>query len=137
MYLLTGYSQAHALSALGLMILEATVVLSVVIAGGVRFTTVTNGLIAFALYAVAFIGGLVEQIGTVIGSADARYIGTAISLLTPIDALWRRALYLLHPPALSPFSQLSVPSETMVWWSAAYAAAVLLIAVITFEKREL
>ena len=65
------------------MWLEATVILSVVMAGGVRFTTVTNGIIAFAFYVLAFFGGWIEQIRVMLGNASARYIGTAISLMQP------------------------------------------------------
>jgi ABC-type transport system involved in multi-copper enzyme maturation permease subunit len=142
MRFITGFSQAHASAAAGLMVLEATVLLCFVIAGGVRFNTVTNGLVAFAFYAVAVIGGWVEQIGTVVGNDDARYIGTAISLVSPTDALWRRALYVLQPPVMSqvhltPFSPASVPSVAMVFWSVAFAAGMLALAVHGFAKREL
>ncbi len=142
MRLTTGFAQQHVLPALALMQLEATVLLSVTIAGGVRFTTVTNGIIAFAFYALAFIGGWIEQIGVMMGNATARYIGTAISLVSPTDALWRLAMHLLQPPVMSqvqvsPFSSASVPSAPMVWWSVAFAAGALTLAIRLFQKRAL
>src|SRR6188768_3392596 len=42
------------LDALPLLVLELTVMLSVTIAGGTRFTTVTNGVVALGVYGVAF-----------------------------------------------------------------------------------
>jgi Cu-processing system permease protein len=142
MRLLAGFTQHHLTVALALMWLEATVILSVTIAGGVRFTTVTNGIIAFAFYVLAFFGGWIEQFGVVVGNTSARYIGTAISLVSPTDALWRLAMHVLQPPVmaqvlLNPFSSASVPSAAMVWWAAGFAVGVLVVAVRGFQKRAL
>jgi len=142
MRLITGFSQAHVLTAVGLMTLQGTVLLSVVLAGGARLTTVANGMIAFGFYSVAVVGGWIEQIGAMMGDSGARYIGTAISLLSPTDALWRRALYLLEPPmmsqvSMSPLSRVSVPSVAMIWWAVAFAVGALALSAIWFEKRAL
>jgi Cu-processing system permease protein len=142
MRVITGFSQPHVPEAVGLMMLQGTVLLSVVIAGGARLTTIANGMIAFGFYSVAVVGGWIEQIGVMMGDSGARYVGTAISLVSPTDALWRRALYLLEPPVMSqvsmtPFSPASVPSVAMVWWAAAFAVGALALSAIWFEKRSL
>jgi Cu-processing system permease protein len=142
MRLITGFTQQHLPVALALIWLEATVLLSVTIAGGVRFTTVTNGIIGFALYVLAFFGGWLEQIGVMLGNANARYVGTVISLVSPTDILWRLAMHLLQPPwmaqvQMTPFSPASVPSAAMVWWSVAFVFGVLAVAVRQFQKRAL
>ena len=142
MRLITGFTQQHLAPALGLMWLEAAVLLSVTIAGGVRFSTVTNGIVAFAFYALAFVGGWIEQIGVMVGNATARYIGTAISLVAPTDALWRLAMNRLQPAVMAqvminPFSPASVPSAAMVWWAAAFALGVLALAIREFQQRAL
>ena len=142
MWLFTGFAQQDLLPALGLMQLEVSVLLSITIAGGVRLSTVTNGIVAFAFYMVGFIGGWIEQIGVFVGNAASRYIGTAISLVSPTDALWRLAMHELQPPVmsqvqLSPFSTVSVPSMAMVWWSVAYVVAVLALATRWLQRRPL
>jgi Cu-processing system permease protein len=142
MWLLKGFVQQNLAPALALMQLEVSVLISITIAGGVRFSTVTNGIVAFGFYALAFIGGWIEQIGVVVGNAASRYIGTAISLVTPVDALWRLAMHSLVPAGLSPvqvtpFSSASVPSMAMVWWSVAYVVAILLFAARAFQRRPL
>lgn len=142
MRVITGFSQIHVWAAVGLMTLQGTVLLSIVLAGGARLTTVANGMIAFGFYSVAVVGGWIEQIGVMMGDSGARYVGTAISLLSPTDALWRRALYVLQPPvmsqvAMTPFSPASVPSVAMIWWAAAFAAGALALSVAWFEKRAL
>ena len=143
MRLIAGFAQPHVPAAMALMLLEATVLLSIVFAGGVELGTVANGVVAFAFYAVAFIGGWIEQIGVIVTrSVDARYIGTVISLVSPVDALWRLAMHALEPPMMSqvvltPFSALSVPTAAMVWWAVAYVIAALAFAVVRFERRAL
>jgi Cu-processing system permease protein len=142
MWVFTGFQQQNLLPALGLMQLEATVLLSLTLAGGTRFTTITNGIVAFAFYAIAFIGGLVEQIGLVAGNTPARYIGTAISLLSPADALWRKATHILMPPfitqvEITPFSGGTVPSAAMIWWGVLFSVAAVALAIRGFNKRAL
>jgi len=142
MRLAAGFWQPHVIPALALILLEATVLLSIVIAGGASLSTVANGITAFAFYAVAFIGGWIEQIGVVLGSTDARYIGTIVSLVSPTDALWRLAMYVLEPPVMAqvmvtPFTPRSVPTAAMVWWALAFVVAVLSFAVYRFESRAL
>jgi Cu-processing system permease protein len=142
MWVFKGFGQPNLLPALALMQLEASVLLSVTIAGGVHFSTVTNGIVAFAFYGLAFIGGWVEQIGAMLGNAASRYIGTAISLLAPTDALWRLAMHELQPPVMNqipntPFTAVSVPSMAMVWWSALFAIGALAFATRGFQRRAL
>jgi Cu-processing system permease protein len=55
--------------ALPLLMLEITLSLTVAVAGGARFSTVTNAITAVGFYGVAFIGGFVEQIGALPASA--------------------------------------------------------------------
>jgi Cu-processing system permease protein len=138
----TGFAQPHVMRALPLMLLGAIVMLSISLAGGARLATVTNGIVAFAFYGVAFIGGWVEQIGAFTRNDTARYVGTAISLLSPVDALWRRASYELEPPLmrglqLTPFGSAAVPSNAMIVWAAGFAAAALGLAWWQFRRRPL
>ncbi|HEV2700384.1 MAG TPA: ABC transporter permease subunit [Steroidobacteraceae bacterium] len=142
MHILTGYSQPHLLVVSALMTLQAAVLLSVVIVGGVRLPTVANGTIAFAFYSIAVVGGWVEQIGVVVGNDSARYIGTAISLVTPTDALWRLAVHELESAlplgmVFGPFSGTAVPTLAMVWWALGFIVCSLLLAIRWFQKRGL
>lgn len=142
MWLMKGFVQKDLLPALGLMQLEVSVLLSITLAGGVRFSTVTNGIVAFGFYALAFIGGWIEQIGVFVGNAASRYIGTAISLVSPTDALWRLAMHVLQPPVMSqiqisPVTNGAVPSMAMVWWSVAYMLVALAFAARELRRRSL
>lgn len=127
---------------LPLMLLEGLVMLSLSIAGGTRFSTITNGIMAFGFYGVAFIGAWIEQIGTHTGNDATRVIGTVASLIMPTEALWQRAAHFMQPPimaqlASTPFSPASVPSVAMVWWAVGWAVAALGLGLAAFRRRPL
>jgi Cu-processing system permease protein len=138
--LLVGYRPPNALAGVGLLILEALVLLSLSLLGGTRLSTLTNGVLLFMLYGLAFIGAWVEQIGSFLESRAAVNIGIITSLALPVEALWRRAAYLMQPPIMSsipsPFSGVSPPSTAMVLYALAYAVVALLLAMRSFGRRD-
>jgi Cu-processing system permease protein len=141
MYVVVGYLPPNPLAGLLLLMLEALVLLSLSMLGGTRLSTLTNGVLLFMLYGVAFIGAWVEQIGSLLQSHAAVNIGIVTSLLMPVEALWRRASFLMQPPIMSsiptPFSGTSPPSQAMVIYAALYAAAALGLAMRVFSRRDL
>jgi len=127
---------------LPLILLEGTVLLTLSIAGGAKLSTVTNGMLAFGLFGFAFIGNLVEQIGTMAQNDAAREVGTVASLIMPSESLWQLAAYHMQPSVVrdlgnSPFSPVSVPSVAMVVWAAGYIVVALTLGVRWFGKRAL
>lgn len=124
-----------------LLLLEALVLLSLSLLGGTRASTLTNGVLLFMLYGLAFIGAWVEQIGALLQSHAAVNVGIVTSLLMPVEALWRRAAYLMQPQVMSsiptPFSGTSPPSQAMVGYAVGYAALMLGLAVLSFQQRDL
>lgn len=141
-WILAGFTPPRIERGIPLILLEGTVLLTVSIAGGTRLSTVTNGMLAFGLFGLAFIGNLVEQIGTMAGNDTARQVGTVASLLMPSEALWQLAAAQMQPSIVrdlgdSPFSPVSVPSGAMVFWAAGYVVVVLAVGMRSFEKRPL
>jgi Cu-processing system permease protein len=138
----SGFTPAKLEIGLPLILLEGTVLLTLSIAGGAKLSTVTNGMLAFGLFGLAFIGNLVEQIGTMAQNDAAREIGTVASLIMPSEALWQLAAYHMQPSIIrdlgnSPFSPVSVPSVAMVVWAVGYVLVVLTLGVRWFGKRAL
>jgi ABC-type transport system involved in multi-copper enzyme maturation permease subunit len=128
--------------AMSLMLLEVTLLMTVSVAGGTRFTTVTNGIASLGFYGIAFVGGWVEQIGTLGGVPSARILGVAVSLISPADSLWRLSSYYLQPPVVrdlgaAVFTSASVPTPLMVWWAGGFTLLMLVAAVRSFDKRQL
>jgi ABC-type transport system involved in multi-copper enzyme maturation permease subunit len=127
---------------LPLMALDAVVLVSVSIAGGAQLATVTSGILVFGLYGLAFIGGWVEQVGTMTGNVAAQNVGTVASLFMPTEAIWQRAAYFMQPSVmrdlqLSPFSSGALPSTAMVWWAVLYAVLALFSGIQAFRRRAL
>jgi len=125
-----------------LLLLEAVLLVSISIAGGTRLSTVTNGMMAFGLYGLAFVGNWVEQIGTFVNNQAARNVGTVASLIMPAEAMWQRAAWLMQPTIMrelhaTPFSPASVASPAMVAWAALYTMVTVVVAVRGFAKRGL
>lgn len=129
-------------AAVPLLLLEALLLVSISIAGGTRLNTVTNGMMAFGLYGLAFVGNWVEQIGTLLNNQAARNVGTVASLIMPAEAMWQRAAWLMQPTIMrelhaTPFSPSSVASPMMIAWAGLYALITVLVAVRGFARRGL
>jgi ABC-type transport system involved in multi-copper enzyme maturation permease subunit len=140
---LAGYQAINVGIAIPLMLLELAVMHSVSIAGGARLGTVTNAIMTLGLYGASFIGGWVEQLGTIAGIQSARAVGVVISLFSPADSMWRLAAYYLQPDIIrslgnaGPFAAGAVPSALMVWWALGFTAAMLGVAIHSFRRRQL
>lgn len=140
-WLLAGYVPPNPAQGVSLLILESLVLTALSLLGGSRLSTLTNGVTLFLLYALTFIGAWVEQIGALLQSSNAVRVGVITSLLLPVEALWRRAAYLMQPPIASsmptPFAVSSVPSDAMVLYAVGYGVAALLLAMRIFGRRDL
>ena len=141
-YLLAGYMPSNALLGVGLMAFNVLLLLSVSLMGGAVLSTLANGALVFGLYGVAFIGGWIEQFGSLLQNQTAINIGILCSLILPSEALWKRAAYEMQSPLISalgvsPFSASSVPSPLMIGYAVLYAAIALGIAVRMFSQRDL
>lgn len=139
---ISGYLPPHAVEGVGLMILDGLVFLTLSILGGTRLPPMGNGVVVFMLYGVAFVAGWVEQFGAFLKNDTAVSIGIVVSLLTPGEAMWRRAASLMQPSLpggmdFSPFAAVSTPSEAMVVYTMAYTAVLLLLALLSFQRRDL
>lgn len=141
-YILTGYSAPGVPRGLGLMVMEGLALLSVCILGGTSLSTLANGVLAFGLYGLAFVGGWIEQIGSLLRNETAVNIGIVSSLLMPSEAMWKRAAYemqssLASTIGMSPFTSTSVPSPLMILYAALYIAIMLALALRQFSRRDL
>lgn len=138
----SGYSAPHFLVGLGLIYLESLVIMSVSLLCSSAVSALATGGIVFGLYGLAFIGGWVEQFGSMLQSPTAVKVGIITSLIIPSEALWRRAAYEMQSPiagvlGMSPFGTTSVPSLMMIAYAVIYLGFSLFLAVRVFQKRDL
>lgn len=142
-YLRTGFMVHNVVAGMSVMALQGLTVLSVTLFGGTRFSTIANGVLAFMLYGIAFIGGWVEQIGALFRNETAVDIGIVTSLILPTEILWKKALSLFQPKVISatnfagPLSVTSQPSDLMIQYAVGYTAVLLLLALFSFSRRDL
>ena len=142
-YLRSGYTLSNLLAGLALMVLQALIILSLTIAGGTRLSTLANGVLAFTLYAIAFLGGWVEQIGALFRNEAAVDIGIVTSLIMPSEIVWKKAQSIFQPQlaatpyAAGPFAVSSQPSDLMIVYGVLYLLFFLFFAMWSFSRRDL
>jgi Cu-processing system permease protein len=141
-YAIAGITARHLLPGFLFMVMESVVLLSVTFAFATCFSTMTSGVLALGLHGLAFLGGWIEQFGTITQTQRAVNVGVMASLLMPSEALWRRAVFEMQSPLanamrISPFSSLSVPSMAMVFYAALYLGIALVVAIRRFSQRDL
>jgi len=146
-----GYRAGDSTRVVGLMILQVLVLLAVSLLGSTVLPTLANGVVMLALFGLAWLGGIIEFIGTIPPGNDLMAnLGTAVSLLLPADAVWRGASYHLMPPSLLaagslvsqggpvlPFASTTPIAPAMLTWALAYPAACMALAVAAFRRRDL
>ncbi|MGG1663589.1 ABC transporter permease [Brevibacillus sp. NRS-1366] len=131
-------------SSLGYFVLMPVILVCVSLLLSSITTTVTGGIILIILYGISFIGGFIEQLGSVINNSSLMNIGIISSLLFPTDSLFRQSTIALFDTADDPisfasqgiFGTASAPSDAMFYYTLLYGAGALLLAVRVFRKRD-
>ncbi|AGL01763.1 ABC transporter permease [Desulfoscipio gibsoniae] len=145
-HLKTGLELTGQWHALALFALQPVVLLAVTLCGSTVLSTMANGVIMFMLYAIAIIGGVVEQIGWLINNIALQQTGIVASLIMPVDALYRKIVHLLISPTgnplqaiqqMGPFGSMSEPSVWMVVYAVLYVVFFTGLAVYLFGKRDI
>ncbi|HEY5901644.1 MAG TPA: ABC transporter permease [Anaerolineales bacterium] len=137
-----GYTPPHLPAGLALIYLEALLVMTISLACSSSLSGLATGGVVFGLYGLAFIGGWIEQFGSLLSNQTAVRVGIVTSLIIPSEALWRRASYEMQSPLaavlqMGPFGTLSPPSNLMIVYAVLYLAGALALAISTFRQRDL
>ena len=98
--------------------------------------------IVLGLHGLAFIGGWLEQIGSITNSPRLVMVGILSSVIMPSEAIWRRASYVMQSAIgrtldFSPFGSQSAPSMAMVGYAVFYLLVALALALYRFQERDL
>ncbi|MBM7866104.1 ABC transporter permease subunit [Heliobacterium gestii] len=135
----------HVLYGAFLFVLQPLALLAAAMLFSTLLRPLTAGIVTVLLYVLASVGGFLEQIGSLVHKADLVDIGIAVSLVIPIDALFRKLMTVLTVQeatpvatlAQGPFGAQSPPSGAMVVYATGYLLAALAGAVHFFEKKDL
>ena len=141
-YLISGYSPPNAFGGVAMIWMNGILMLSLSFLGGTYLSTLANGVLAFGLFGVAFVGGWVEYVGWFTKNQVAVNIGIISSLIIPSEALWKRAAHLMESSLIraigfSPFTAASPPSPIMVGYAVIYTLVILSLAVRQFNRRDM
>ena len=138
----TGYIPDHLVAGLALIYLEAALIMTISLACSSAFPALATGGIVFGLWGLSFIGGWIEQFGSLLQIPTAVKVGIITSLIIPSESLWRRAAFEMQTPlagalGMSLFGTISVPSLLMVAYAVIYLFASLAVSIRIFQRRDL
>ena len=141
----SGYSPPSPVQSVVLLAMEGLIILSLVSLGSVVLPPVATGVLVLMAYGLAFMGGVVQQIGILLGNGTAERIGAAVHYVIPSDAFFRMSLNGLAPPRSilsafesgGPFGSPTPPTIAAVLFGTAYLVVCLTIAAYLFERRDI
>lgn len=142
--LITSLGIIPLLKGLLFFILEPLIILSLAVFGSVTFKTMTNGIFVAAIYILGLIGGMMEQIGSLISSNTLMNWGILSSLISPADVVYREMVSTLFSnvgfsfPLFGPTPQMhTAPSMWMNVYIAIYMFGLLFLAVRRFNQKDI
>jgi ABC-type transport system involved in multi-copper enzyme maturation permease subunit len=147
--LMVGYVPPHPLFTIAYIVGEGIVLLSLALLGSTRLAPITCGIVAIILFGMAWIAGIAGQVGAAFNNAVIADVGTISSLLLPTDGLWRGAIFNLEPASFiatatasraasaNPFAVAAAPTTAYILWVVIWLAAILGLAIVSFQRREL
>ena len=147
---IAGYVPPHPLTALAFLAAESLMMLTLALFFSTRLPPIAGGIVAIALFGLAWIAGIAVTIASTLGNAALVHAGTIVALILPSDGLWRGALAALEPAVfvasaatsegarqLGPFAVAGPPVPAFLAWSALWGIAVLGAAVASFGRRDM
>ncbi len=140
--LIAGYDPPGWYAGLPLVYLNSLIIMSLTLAFSSRLSTLATGGAVFGCYGIAFLGGWVERIGSILENDTAVHLGILSSLLLPSEAVWNKASALMSSPMINfsgvtPFTSASEPSLVMMVYTVLYLLALLAVVLAQFARRDL
>ena len=137
-----GFAASNWVTGMVLLYFNSLIIMTLTLAFSSSMSTLATGGAVFGAYGLAFIGGWVERIGSLVSNQTAIDLGIVSSLLLPSEALWNKASSVMTSPltamtGMTPFTSGSVPSNLMLGYSVLYLLGMLAITIRRFNQRDL
>jgi Cu-processing system permease protein len=142
-----GYVAPDPPRAIGLMILAALFLLTLSLLGSTFLSTLTNGAVAFTLFGLGWLSGVIEVLGGMQNNEALLNLGATMALFVPADQLWRSASYYVQTASIlagesffgnaMPILANAPPTPFLVIWGMLYPVLLLGSAVYVFAQRDL
>jgi ABC-type transport system involved in multi-copper enzyme maturation permease subunit len=149
-YWATGFVAPDPAAAGAFVFAEGIVLLTLVLLLSTRLSALAAGVIGVAVFGVAWLAGVVGSLGAVFGIHAMRTASQISQYVLPTDGLWHGAIYYLEPSSLlsqrfadspglgdSPFFASTAPSWPYLTWAGIWLAGVLVLSLVSFQRREL
>jgi ABC-type transport system involved in multi-copper enzyme maturation permease subunit len=146
----TGYVPPHPIDLILYVGAEGLALLSLGLLLSTRLSGITGGVIALVAWLMAWIGGVVGDIGVGLQNQAIENIGTITHLILPTDGLWRGAVYAMEPDAVlvtlraagtigraNPFAAVDPPPAEFLAWVVVWFAIMLALSIWSFRTREI
>jgi ABC-type transport system involved in multi-copper enzyme maturation permease subunit len=148
--LVIGYLPPFPVQAIGYLVVEGVVAVTLGLLLSTRLAPMTGGIIATILLLMVWFAGIVGNIGLAFGNDTVSAFGTVSRIIVPTDGMWRGALYYLQTSQLlaaqslagrraaaNPFYAPSPPGLPYLLWTLAWIAGLLGLSTWSFRRREL
>lgn len=141
-----GYRPPQPVTGLVLLAAQTVVLLTLALLLSTVISPMASGIVAVGLFGATWIAGVVGGVGQALGNEGMARVGTVSRMLLPTDGLWRGAMrgfqdpsILARFPAADDFPFLSQAPLTTAYiaWTCLWAALVLGLAAIAFQRRDL
>jgi ABC-type transport system involved in multi-copper enzyme maturation permease subunit len=146
----TGYEPPHPIELVLYVAAEGLALLSLGLVLSTRLSGITGGVIALVAWLMAWIAGVVGDIGTGLQNSALQNVGTISHLLLPTDGLWRGAVYAMEPDVIltalraagtagraNPFSAVDPPPAAFLLWVVVWFGLMLALSIWSFRTREI
>jgi ABC-type transport system involved in multi-copper enzyme maturation permease subunit len=146
----TGYLPPHPVQLVLYVGAEGLVLLSLGLLLSTRLSGITGGVIALVAWLMAWIAGVVGDIGSGLQNQAVANVGVFSHLLLPTDGLWRGAMYAMEPDAFlaslkaagtiaraNPFVAVDPPPTQFLAWVVVWFALMLALSIWSFRTREI
>ena len=149
-YWTSGYVAPDPAAAAAYLLAEGVVLLTFVLLLSTRLPTLAAGVVGIALFGIAWLGGVVGSLGTAFNIGALHTASVISKYLLPTDGLWHGTIYYLEPswwvgqqlsgpPQVqgNPFLSNSAPAWPYLAWAGIWLLLVLVLGLVSFERREL
>lgn len=134
----------NAIKGLLFFTLEPLAILSLSIFGSAAFKTLSNGIFVISIYILGLIGGVMEQVGSMLGNQSLVNLGIISSLISPFDIIYRKMLssIFISLGIISPFMGLNgiastTPSIWMIVYIFLYIPGFVILAIRKFRLKDI
>jgi ABC-type transport system involved in multi-copper enzyme maturation permease subunit len=147
--LVSGYTPPNIVTPIAFLAFQAIILLTFAILLSTRLPPIAGGAVAVVAYGLAWMSGVLGDIGAALGASGVAAIGTLGQILMPTDGLWRGVVYGLEPAVLittagsnpaaraNPFFAAEPPANAFVGWALIWVVLVLVVAITQLRRREL